>query len=228
MKIGTNDWSNFLIDQARAMKVELNPAHIRLFSAHAIELIKWTQKINLTTITDPIKIASHHFLDSMAPARFIPPNGVLLDIGSGGGFPGIPLKVLFPNLSVVLIDASRKKVSFLKHVIRTLKLANIIALHTRAEDLAGHPNYIHGFDVVISRAVTSLDVFLRLATPFLSEGGVIIGLKGQVEKEELNALRNNVQDKMQGPGLSQRKLAISQERYRLPLLNSKRSIITVR
>jgi len=228
MEIGTDDWSNFLIDHARAIEIDLDHAQNRLFCAHAIELIKWTQKINITTITDPTEIASNHFLDSLVPARFIPPEAAMLDIGSGGGFPGIPLKILFPKLSVTLIDASRKKVSFLKHVIRTLKLENIEALHIRAEDLANHPSYINRFDVIISRALSTLDFFVSLALPFLAEGGIIIALKGEVDNAELDDLRCNVLEKMNAAGLVDRRFTVSLERYSLPLLNSERSIIIVR
>jgi 16S rRNA (guanine527-N7)-methyltransferase len=228
MEIGTNDWSDFLIDQAKAIEIDLDHTQNRLFSAHAIELIKWNQKINITTITDPIAVASNHFLDSLVPARLIPPEAAMLDIGSGGGFPGIPLKVLLPKLSVTLIDASRKKVSFLKHVIRTLKLDNIEALHIRAEELAIQPSYINRFDVIISRALSSLDFFVRLALPLLADGGVIIALKGEVDKAELDDLRYNVLEKMNTAGSVDRQFTISLERYRLPRLDSERSIITVR
>ncbi len=228
MKIGTNDWSDFLIDQAKAIEIDLDHTQNRLFSAHAIELIKWNQKINITTITDPIAVASNHFLDSLVPARLIPPEAAMLDIGSGGGFPGIPLKVLLPKLSVTLIDASRKKVSFLKHVIRTLKLDNIETLHMRAEDLADHPSYINRFDIIISRALSSLEYFVRLALPLLSGRGVIIAMKGGVDKAELDDLRYNVIEKMSAAGSVDRQLTISLERYSLPQLNSERSIVTVR
>ena len=227
MEIGTNDWSNFLIDQAKAIEIDFDHTQNRLFSAHAIELIKWTRKINITTITDPIEVASNHFLDSLVPAQFIPPEAAMLDIGSGGGFPGIPLKVLLPKLSVTLIDASRKKISFLKHVIRTLGLNNIEALHMRAEDLAVHPSYINRFDVVISRALSSLEIFVRLALPLLACGGVIIALKGEVDKVELDDLRYNVLEKINTGGSVDRPFTISMERYSLPLHNSERSIIMV-
>jgi len=228
MEIGTNDWSDFLIDQAKAIEIDLDHTQNRLFSAHAIELIKWNQKINITTITDPIAVASNHFLDSLVPARLIPPEAAMLDIGSGGGFPGIPLKVLLPKLSVTLIDASRKKVSFLKHVIRTLKLDNIETLHMRAEDLADHPSYINRFDIIISRALSSLEYFVRLALPLLSGRGVIIAMKGGVDKAELDDLRYNVIEKMSAAGSVDGQLTISLERYSLPQLNSERFIVTVR
>ena len=228
MEIGTNDWSNFLINQARIIEIQLDHTQNHLFAIHAIELIKWNHKINITTITDPVEVASNHFLDSLVPARFIPPEAAMLDIGSGGGFPGIPLKVILPKLSVTLIDASRKKTSFLKHVIRTLKLENIEALHMRAEDLAIQPRYINRFDVIISRALSSLDAFVLLALPLLKNRGVIIALKGEIDKSELNDLQDNVLEKMKSGGSIDRQFTISRERYSLPMINAERSIITVR
>jgi 16S rRNA (guanine527-N7)-methyltransferase len=127
-----------------------------------------------------------------------------------------------------LIDASRKKVSFLKHVIRTLKLDNIDTLHMRAEDLADHPSYINRFDIIISRALSSLEYFVRLALPLLSGRGVIIAMKGGVDKAELDDLRYNVIEKMSAAGSVDRQLTISLERYSLPQLNSERFIVTVR
>ena len=229
MEIGTKEWSNFLINQAKTIEIDLDHTQNRLFSTHAIELIKWTQKINITTITNPIEVASNHFLDSLVPARFIPPGARMLDIGSGGGFPGIPLKVLLPKLSVTLIDASRKKVSFLKHVIRTLKLDDIEALHIRAEDLADHPSYINRFDVILSRALTSLEFFVRLALPLLTCGGLIMALKGQVDNVELDDLRNNaLSKKMNSAGSIDRPFTISLKKYSLPFLYSERTLVTLR
>jgi len=228
MEIGTNDWSNFLINQARIFEISLDHSQNRLFSAYATELIKWTKKINITTITNPIEIASNHFLDSLVPAQFIPAGSAMLDIGSGGGFPGIPLKVLLPELSVTLIDGSRKKVNFLKHVVRTLELDNIEALHIRAEDLAVDPGYMRRFDVIISRALSSLDLFVRMALPLLADGGIIIALKGKVSRSELDNLQYNVLRGIYRPGSCNRQFTVSVERYSLPLLDSERSIVTVR
>ena len=230
MEIGTNEWSNFLIDHAKRIGIDFDRTQNRLFSAHAAELIKWNRKINLTTLTDPIEVASNHFLDSLVPARFMPPHAAkLLDIGSGGGFPGIPLKVLLPELSVTLIDASRKKVSFLKHVIRTLKLDDIEALQIRAEDLADRLSYVNRFDVIISRALTSLEFFVRLALPLLACGGLIMALKGQVDNMELADLRNNVlSKKMNSAGSIERLFTISLKKYSLPFLYSERTIVKLR
>ncbi len=97
MKIGSKEWSNFLIDQFKAHDIAIDNIQIRQFTTHALELVKWTRKINISTITDPVGVASKHLLDSVVPAQFITPRASLLDVGSGGGFPGIPLKVFSPR-----------------------------------------------------------------------------------------------------------------------------------
>ena len=227
MEIGSKEWSNLLVDDTKVFDIEIDDSQIRQFTIYAFELIKWTRKINITAITDPAEIVSKHFLDSLAPAQFIAHHATLLDIGSGGGFPGIPLKVIRNGLSVTLIDASRKKVSFLKHIIRTLKLDNIEARHIRAEELAKNPDYANRFDVIISRALSSLEYFVRLALPLLAEGGAIIALKREVSKTELDDLQCNVIDKLNSAAQPERQLGISQRRYSVPRLDSNRTIITV-
>jgi len=227
MEIGSKEWSNFLVDHAKAFDVDVGDGQIRLFTSHACELVKWNRKINITAITDPAEVATKHFLDSLSAVQFIPPHAKLLDIGSGGGFPGIPLKVIRSGLSVTLIDASRKKVSFLKHIIRTLKLDNIEARHIRAEELAELPDYANRFDVIISRALSSLEYFVRLALPLLAERGVVIALKGEVTKSELDDLQCNIIDKLNCTKPVGHQLMVYQEKYSLALLNSSRSILII-
>ena len=152
MQIGSKKWQNLIYEGAKNLDIQIDKRKIEKFAIHALELMKWNQKTNLTAITDPFEVAIKHFLDSIVPVKIIPSNASLLDIGSGGGFPGIPLKIILPSLSVTLIDASRKKVSFLKHIIRILELKNIDALHIRAEEFANEPGVAKKFDVIISRA----------------------------------------------------------------------------
>jgi 16S rRNA (guanine527-N7)-methyltransferase len=147
--------------------------------------------------------------------RIIPHAGKVLDIGSGGGFPGIPLKIMLPDLSVTLIDSVRKKVSFLNQVIRTLKLKNIQAIHARAEDLAESPEFALRFDLIISRALAPLDEFIRLALPFLKKGGLILAMKGNISKEEITAAH-----KLNIAGME-----MTVERYLLPVINSDRTLV---
>ena len=227
MKIGSRQWSNLVIEGAAGFDIELAKHHTDQFAIHAEELIKWTAKTNLTRITDPLEVAVKHFLDSLVPAGRIPSEASLLDIGSGGGFPGIPLKILIPSLSVTLIDASRKKTSFLKHVIRSLKLVGVEALHCRAEALADDPMYINRFDVIISRALTSIDSFIRLALPLLAKEGSIIALKGETDRQELADLQFSVIDRLNSVVSAHQTLCVSVKKYHLPFTHSQRSIITI-
>ncbi len=181
---------------------------------HAKELMKWNKKINLTAIKQPLKIAEKHFIDSLAAASFIKNKNSIIDLGSGGGFPGIPLKIMNPLLNVVLIDSSRKKINFLKHIIRLLGLQGIDAIHSRAQDLHDKDLYIAGFDAVISRAFTELSNFVELASPFLNKEGTIYAMKGKQAKKEIT------------PELLE-KFDVTADHYMLPFEKSDRYIITL-
>ncbi|MBI4126264.1 MAG: 16S rRNA (guanine(527)-N(7))-methyltransferase RsmG [Deltaproteobacteria bacterium] len=150
-------------------------------------LLKWNQKINLTAITDPDEIRIKHIEDSLAPLHYIKGATTLLDLGSGAGFPGIPLKIARPDLRVVLVEATRKKVGFLNHAIAELKLTDIVAVHARAEVVGAvrEPPLRQPFDVVVSRATWELESFIPLALPYLAPSGTIIAMKGAKWKEEL-------------------------------------------
>jgi 16S rRNA (guanine527-N7)-methyltransferase len=187
--------------------------------------MRWNKTFNITAITDPKDIALKHYLDSLPAARHIPPDATLLDIGSGGGFPGIPLKILLPSLTVTLIDASRKKVNFLKHAIRTLKLEHIEALHGRVEHLANDPRYHQRFDTIISRALSALPDFVRLAQPLLAAGGMIIALKGRSDDRDRNELRCGVCSEGGAGPAAACHFEISIENYTLPFVESQRSIV---
>ena len=227
MQIGSKEWSDLIIEGAAAFGIELNNDQTRQFAIHATELLLWNQKINLTAIIDPFEVAVKHFLDSISAARFIPEDATVLDIGTGGGFPGIPFKVLLPSLPVTLIDASRKKINFLKHVIRTLKLDNIEAVHIRAEDLAGDPLYRNRFHVIVSRAISSLKLIHRLALPLLADEGVILALKGDIPNDELNGLQGRGLDERNHSKIATPRFSVTVEKFHLPFLNSRRSIVII-
>ena len=219
MQIGSKEWQNFIIDGARQLGVEIDAGMTTQFSIHASELIKWNRKLNLTAITHPEDIAIKHFLDSLAPAHFIPDNARMLDIGSGGGFPGIPLKILNPSLKVMLIDGTRKKVNFLKHALRILKLESIEAHQIRAENLHEDPAYANLFDVIISRALSPLKLFVKMALPVLAQQGIIMAMKGEVNPEELNAVDLD--------GLEDR-YHLEVKNYRLHSIEAPRSLVIIR
>ncbi len=220
MEIGSDKWKEVIRIGADTFDIQIDSKAMKRFAGHAAELMRWNKKINLTAIHDPLEIAIKHVLDSIIPSAIIPGDKKkLLDIGSGGGFPGIPLKILIPSLSVTLIDAAQKKISFLKQVIRTLKLKKIDAIHLRAQEMAGMVEFEKNFDVIISRALTSLEPFVAMALPLLSKNGMIIALKGNVDGEEIKAARSLV---------NHHAMSLTLQQYPLPLLEDNRTIVSIR
>lgn len=154
-----------------------------MFEKYLQLLLKWNKTYNLTAITNPAEIKIKHFEDSLSPLPFLPKPCRLLDIGTGAGFPGIPLKINRPDLHVVLIDSQRKKAAFCQAVIRVLGLTEIEAYQGRAEDLKLVEKW-GKFDVVISRATFSLQDFLKMALPFTKPLGLVIAMKSRNWEEE--------------------------------------------
>lgn len=230
MKIGSGEWKRLLIDGAAELGAPLDGDHVDAFALHARELLHWNRSISLTTITDPRDVAVKHFLDSLAPAPLLPENAHLLDIGSGGGFPGIPLKVLLPSLTVTLIDASRKKINFLKYVIRSLSLTRTTALHARAESLAHDSSRRNAFDVIICRALASLGEFIPMALPLLKKDGMLISLKGPSFQDELAALAPASPSPGKSPLLENflARFESTTRQFPLPHLGDPRAIIVFR
>lgn len=147
-------------------------------------LLEWNQRLNLTRITDPQEVILKHFIDSMVLSKFV--QGVdLADLGTGAGFPGIPLKILRPELKVVLIDSLKKRLDFLDVVIEKLDLKDINTIHARAEDFGRNKNYRQYFDMVSSRAVARLPILLEYALPVLKIKGRFLAAKGLQADQEL-------------------------------------------
>lgn len=228
MEIGSEKWKQLIIDGAKDFDMRLSRNQARQFAVHAGLLLKWSRKTNITAITDPLDVAVKHFLDSLIPGSLISPGATMLDIGSGAGFPGIPLKIVIPSLQVTLIDASRKKISFLKHAIRTLNFENIEARHVRAEDFAKEPAAANCFDVIISRALSSIDDFVLMATPLLAKNGAIMALKGPGLQQEIEALRVQTDTHTGLLRIGNVQYSLKVETYTLPYLESQRSLIIFR
>ena len=148
-------------------------------------LVEWNEKFNLTAITEFDDVVDKHFIDSCLGSRYLPESACsLADIGTGAGFPGIPLKIFRPELNVFLLDSLRKRVDFLNVVISELGLTGISALHGRAEEISRKPEFREKFDVCVSRAVASLNSLSELCIPFVKVGGLFLSYKGQKGSEE--------------------------------------------
>lgn len=150
-------------------------------------LIENNKKFNLTSIDDPKEIKIKHFDDSLTIRKYISNKSKVLDIGSGAGFPGIPLRIV-EDFDLTLIDSVNKKVSFMNELIKVLDLENTKAIHTRAEDFA--KDHREEFDIVISRAVSNLSTLSEYALPFLKIGGIFIAMKGPKAEEEIEKAQN--------------------------------------
>ncbi len=179
---------NLLVEGGKTFGIDLDEKAIEAFDLYLKELLKWNQKINLTAIRSEKGIVLKHLVDSFSVYPYLHKNSRALDIGSGAGFPGIPLKIVQPALGMTLIDAVRKKVDFQRHIIRTLGIKGIEAIHGRAQDKEILQNLGGRYDITLSRAFSDLRTFLVLSSPFLKEKGTAIAMKGDADDQDMGLL----------------------------------------
>jgi 16S rRNA (guanine527-N7)-methyltransferase len=180
------DVINALSHGADAIGVRLGAAALDRFTLYHRELLLWNRRINLVSERSSREIAIRHFLDSLTPATFLErPEGAVIDLGSGGGFPGIPLRIALPGLRLSLVEASRKKSSFLSHIIRVLGLDGVQVIRERIEGLTAREDLAGHFDAVVSRAAFKLPDLVRAAAFFLKPGGQLIAMKGPDPEKEM-------------------------------------------
>lgn len=178
---------NTLIDGAKTLGIDLTEEEIYKFILYKELLKEWNQKINITSITDEVEIDIKHFIDSIIPLKtnLFEKDLKVIDIGTGGGFPGVPLKIIKEELEVVLLDSLNKRITFLNEVIDRLKLKDIVAIHGRAEELGRDKAHREKYDIAISRAVASLNTLSEYSLPFVKVGGYFISMKGPEVDDEL-------------------------------------------
>ncbi len=211
---------NSLVDSAREFGITLTPEQQDTFETYYRELVAWNARTNLTAITERDQVIVKHFLDSLSIApilRQFTPSVRLIDIGTGAGFPGIPLKIVFPDTRLTLVETTGKKVAFLKHMIVQLHLHDTLAIQARAEDLGRDQVHREKYAVAVARAVANLATLLEYALPFVYIGGLFIAQKGVTVEEEIREARRAL-DAMGGrvreivpvqlPGLEPRHLIV--------------------
>ena len=208
---------DLFIRGAAELGLHLAAAELGKFYTFAAELKKWSRKINLTAITADEDIAVKHFLDSLTALKVVGPKGRLLDIGSGGGFPAIPLKIVCHGLHVTSVDAVEKKVIFQRQAARLLGLHGFEALHARGEELAAH--HAGSFDWVVSRAFSDIPTFVRITLPLIKEGGKIVAMKGRGGREEAETVTS---------ALAELKVRVTDVvEFRLPASGDARALIVI-
>ena len=171
--MGEKEFTDLILKFTGEAGMVLTQEQALLLSRHVRIMLEWNLRLNLTRITEPEEIVIKHVLDSIVPAKFIPSSGHALDVGTGAGFPGIPLKIVYPGLQMVLLDSNRKKVSFLTAAFAALGLKGIRAMHGRWQEFAKAERHTSRFDLITMRAVRlEPEHITRLASPVLTPGGV--------------------------------------------------------
>lgn len=180
------------IEELKKNNIEINETQLKLFKEYYHLLIEYNKKMNLTSITDKEEVYLKHFYDSLTLLLYNPleKNSNLCDVGAGAGFPSIPIKIVRPDLRITIVDSLGKRIKFLNELIKKLKLSNVEAIHSRAEDYANL--HKEEFDYVTARAVARLNILSELCIPLVKVNGKFIALKGQSGEIELNEAMNAI------------------------------------
>ena len=187
--------SEILKRETSQFKLSLTESQLEAFEIYGRELVSWNEQVNLTRIIDPAEIAIKHYLDSLSIWPALPPQPAplsIIDVGSGAGFPGLPLKLAQPNLRLTLLESTGKKTAFLQHVCKTLQLSQVTILTARAEEAGQQSAHREQYDVAVARAVAPLQILAEYTLPFVKVGGRIILQKGQDPANEITAAKNAI------------------------------------
>ncbi|MEN9934001.1 MAG: hypothetical protein RLZZ387_580 [Chloroflexota bacterium] len=219
---------DLLAQTTSAWGLSLTQQQLEQFAVYAAELRSWNERVNLTAITDERDIVTRHFLDSLRLAQsWGAAPASLIDIGAGAGFPGLPLKILRPEVKLTLVESIAKKTAFLEHMVATLGLADVEVITTRAEELGQNPRYRERYDVSTARAVAELRVLVEYLLPLCRVGGRVLAPKGPQPTEELREARAAIAklggrmaapETVQLPGLEARTLVIIEKISHTPPL----------
>ncbi|MBQ4151411.1 MAG: 16S rRNA (guanine(527)-N(7))-methyltransferase RsmG [Schwartzia sp.] len=215
-------FAEILKNAAEEYGISLSETQLQQFDRYQELLVEWNQKMNLTALTEPKDVAIKHMIDSVSvyDEKWFSEGMSVIDVGTGAGFPGLPLKILCPSLKVTLLDSLNKRVKFLEAVVSELGLSDIVCVHARAEEAARQKQYREKFDAVVSRAVARLPILAEYDLPFVRVGGFFAAMKGAKYEEEAEEAKKAV--KLLGGGEP-----VLRE-IKLPGLEDKRGIIYIR
>lgn len=183
------DFSKELQEKANQINIDIQKEQIEKCYHYMNLLLEWNEKINLTAITDPKEVILKHFIDSFTIHKYIEKKKKVIDVGTGAGFPGIPISILEQDIEMKLLDSLQKRIQFLEEVIQSLTLQNIHTIHARVEEFANNKKERETYDVATSRAVAPLNVLLEYLLPLVKIGGICICMKGS-HTEEIEEAKN--------------------------------------
>lgn len=208
-----------LIDKSEKINIDLEKQQIIKFYNYMKLLLQWNNNVNLTSITEPKEIILKHFIDSLTIQKYIEKNKKIIDIGTGAGFPGIPISIINNNIDITLLDSLNKRIIFLEEVIKKLDITNIQTIHARVEEFGKNKEHREKYDIATSRAVAPLNVLLEYLLPLVKIGGICICMKGS-NIEEINEAKKALEIL----GGKVEKI----EEFILPDSNIKRNIIIIK
>lgn len=214
------EFSNLMQEYGKEINIVFTEEQLQKFYQYMNLLIEWNEKINLTAIVEPKEIILKHFMDSLTIIKHIEQNKTVIDIGTGAGFPGIPIKIMREDLKITLLDSLNKRINFLDEVIQKLELKNITSVHARIEEYAKNKQYREKYDIVTSRAVANLTTLSEYMLPMVAVKGMAICMKGSEVNEEILKSKNSI--KLLGGEISKI------EEFTLPKSDHKRNLILVK
>ena len=179
-----------LIQECKKQNIELDESKAQALKEYKELLVEWNEKMNLTAITEDYEVIIKHFVDCLECTHLITNEKKIIDVGTGAGFPGMPLAIYYPQIEFTLLDGLNKRLIFLEEVVNKLGLKNVKIVHARAEEAARNEEYFESFDAVVSRAVANLPVLLEYTSPYVKVNGKCIVMKGDNAKEELELAKN--------------------------------------
>lgn len=202
-----------------AIHISLDDKQKKQFGQYYQLLVEWNERMNLTGITEEREVYEKHFYDSLTGSSLsaFKAEGTLIDVGSGAGFPSLPLKICFPGLQVTIVDSLKKRIGFLEEIVSELGLEGVTLIHDRAEQLARQKAYRDQFDAASARAVAKLPVLLELCLPFVKPGGVFIAWKGASGEEELHEAKSALV-KLEAEAVAPKKMKLPEEQSERVLL----------
>lgn len=203
------------VEECKKINIILTPDQLEKLNKFYHLMLEWNQKINLTRITEEKEVYLKHFYDSLTLNKVVDLKKIttLCDVGTGAGFPGIVLKIVFPNIKITLIDSLQKRINYLNEIIKELNLDNIETIHTRGEEYHGK------YEVVTSRAVANIEKLTKYTMHLVSKNGIFVAMKGKIENELTQEVRKKISKKYK---------IVKEEKFLLPMENSERTLLIIK